>query len=345
MKSRFLRFGLYLLVGLLAGIGPASAATVIRVGYIPVLGSSALFVLNGEGWARDAGLDLRLVRFQSGPQAIQALVSGKIDAYVAGVLPLLLARAHGADVKVVAAGAIEELEVVARGPLAAGLGTEGAAGPAGDALKQRFDAFSHTAGRKPKIATQPVGSVPDTLLRYWLKQQNGIEPAQVADIVGIDIDAAQQAFLAGAVDAAVLREPALSVVRNRLPESRVLANGHDMMPDQPGSVLAIYHGDDPDRAVWKETLVGLFIRATNLLASRPEAAVPFVQEALGGGILGQAVILQALKSSGSHFVSDPSTIMESVRRLQAFEVASGTLRKAEPVEGLFDLDSYRRAHP
>lgn len=46
---------------------------------------------------------------------------------MAGVLPLLQARAHGVDVKVVAAASIEELSVVARGKLAAELPKDGTA--------------------------------------------------------------------------------------------------------------------------------------------------------------------------------------------------------------------------
>lgn len=118
MKRALLKMLTLATVALGWAVSPAQAADSIRIGYIPVLGSSALFVIDGEGWAKQAGLDVQLVRFTSGPQAIQALVSGRIDGYVAGVLPLLQARAHGVDVKVVATASIEELSVIARGALA-----------------------------------------------------------------------------------------------------------------------------------------------------------------------------------------------------------------------------------
>jgi NitT/TauT family transport system substrate-binding protein len=314
---------------------PVLAETTIRVGYIPVLGSSALFVLDGEDWAKQAGLSLKLTRFQAGTQAIQALAAGQIDAYVAGVLPLLVARAHGIDVKVVAAGAVEELELATRGTLAT------VAAP-GASLSDRFAAFTKATGSKPRIATQPVGSVPDTLLRYWMKNQH-VDPA-AADIVGIDIDAAQQALLAGSVDGAILREPALTVVRHRLPTAQLLARGHALMPDQPGSVLAITHPDAPDRAAWKNTLVALFVRATTLIQSKPHEAAPFILKALGNGILSQDVIEEALASPDTKFVSDPSRLIAPVKALQDFEVSNGTLRSAIPVESLFDLGPYGHLH-
>ncbi|PYD71230.1 ABC transporter substrate-binding protein [Komagataeibacter swingsii] len=338
--GRFMRRGLYAMAAVIGLCTNVQAATV-RVGYIPVIGSAPLFVMQGKNWARAAGIDMQLVRFQSGPQAIQALVSGKIDAYVAGVLPLLQARAHGADVKVVASAATEELEIVSRGALADGL-PEQPAGPGADEVRQRFADFAAKAGHRPKIAAQPLGSVPDTLLRYWLKVRNGLEPAQVADIVGIDIDAAQQAFLAGAVDGAILREPALTIIRHRMPGMRVLASGHDLMPGQPGSVLAIVNEDAPDRAAWKTAFLTGFVKATRLLATDPEQAEPYVQQALGGGMLPRDIIIEALKVSAHDYVSDPAGIVDAVGKLQDFEVQSGLLRKAEPVAALFDLESYRQ---
>lgn len=341
--SRLLVFGAFALSAL---SGAAQAGTPVRIGYIPVLGSSALFVLDGEGWAKSAGLDLNLVRFTSGPQAIQALVSGRIDAYVAGVLPLLQARAHGADVKVVTAAAVEELEVVSRGALSAAFpaGADGGFSP--DVLKNVFEKFRQDQGHLPKIAAQPPGSVPDSLLRFWLQKREGINPVTSAvTLVGLDIDAAQQAFLAGAVDAAVLREPALTVVRSRLKDVRTLASGHDLLPDQPGSVLALVKPDAPEHQAWAKTLASLFVRATTLLATHPDEAAPFVTKALGGGILSEDVMKKALEGSASRFVNDPTRIVDGVRQLQNFEVEQGLLRTAQPVEELFDFGLWQQIKP
>ncbi|MDG6093559.1 ABC transporter substrate-binding protein [Acetobacter sp. AN02] len=316
-------------------------AASVRVGYIPVLGSSALFVLDGKGWAKDAGIDLELVRFSSGPQAIQALVSGRIDAYVAGILPLLQVRSHGTDVKVMATGAIEELSVVARGAFAAGIPQDG---PSAEPLAGRIAAFTKAQGRRLRIAAQPEGSVPDTLLRFWLTQKEKQDISSV-EIVGLGIDAAQQAFLAGAVDAAVLREPALTVIRSRLPETRTLATGHDMLPDQPGSVLAILRPSSPEHAAWAAKLTGLFVKATAFVSAHPDEAAPYVSKELGAGLLGPDVIARALRASADGFVSDPARIVAGTKALQDFEVSRGLLRSAAPVEDLFDLVTWRQAAP
>jgi NitT/TauT family transport system substrate-binding protein len=310
------------------------AQTTVRVGFNPVLGSSQIFVIDGEGWAREEGLDLRLVRFHGGGmQAIQALAAGQIDAYLSGVFPLLVARAKGVDVKVVAAAAIEELQLVGQGPL-----LDAAAGAD---FKTAIAKFTAQQGRKPKIAAQPLGSVPDTILRYWLEVENGIDP-QTVDITGLDIDAAQQAFLAGRVDAAILREPAIAVVADRLPQSKVLATGHDLMPGQPGSVLAIYQPGTPKGAEIAEKLLRLHLRATALINGHPDEAAPFILKALGAGILTEAQIARALAASKDSFVTDPARIVNQVARIQDFEVKLGTVKTATPVTDLFDLTFYNR---
>src|SRR4051812_34155072 len=81
----------------------AQGTVPIRIGYVPVIGASALFVLDGAGWAKEAGLDLRLTRFDSGPAAIQAFGSGTLDALAIGIAPVAVARAKGLDVRVVSA--------------------------------------------------------------------------------------------------------------------------------------------------------------------------------------------------------------------------------------------------
>jgi NitT/TauT family transport system substrate-binding protein len=75
-------------------VAPASAQQQVRVGIIPVLGTAPVLVLDKEGWAKQAGLDLKFTTFESGPLMIQALASGTLDVYVAGVAPLGVARSR-----------------------------------------------------------------------------------------------------------------------------------------------------------------------------------------------------------------------------------------------------------
>src|SRR5436305_9280184 len=81
----------------------AQGALPLRVGYVPVIGASALYVLDRAGWARAAGLDIRLAKFDSGPAAIQAISSGSLDMLAIGIAPVAVGRLRGRDVHVVMA--------------------------------------------------------------------------------------------------------------------------------------------------------------------------------------------------------------------------------------------------
>ena len=112
------------------------------------------------------------------------------------------------------------------------------------------------------------------------------------------IDATQQAILAGAVDGASIREPALTIVQGRNPGVKLIANGAEMFPDQPGTVVGVYgaYADRNPGAV--ESLVRSLIRADTLLKSDSAKAAPHVLAALGKGIVDLATIQKALTLAG-----------------------------------------------
>src|SRR3979490_3436454 len=95
--------------GLLASATSALAQQPLGVGYIPVMGVAQIFVADGEGWTKQAGIPLAMSAFESGPNMIQALSCSLLDVDVAGLAPLLVARSKGSDVRVVAATVVEEM--------------------------------------------------------------------------------------------------------------------------------------------------------------------------------------------------------------------------------------------
>ncbi len=321
--------------GLALAAGPASAQVMARVGVIPVVGAAPLFVANGMGWAKEAGLDVKVTTFESGPNMIQALASGTIDIYVAGVMPLAVARSKGVPSKVIAATAVEEMVFVA-GPKLAPYFAAGVA-PA-DALK----AFRAKEGKPARLAAQPPGSVPNTTLQHWLWQVAKADKAD-ADIVSLGIDATQQAVLAGAVDGAAIREPALTIVQARNPAIKLVATGGQMFPSQPGTVVAVTPAFAAAHPAEVQGLVDALVRADRLLKEKPDEAAPSVEQALGKGIVDLATIRKALTSPASRFVVDPRTIVEATGKMQDFQVSIGTLDQAAPLDGLFDPSFYQKA--
>jgi NitT/TauT family transport system substrate-binding protein len=313
----------------------ALADTPVRIGFIPVLGTSQIFVADQLGLLKAAGLTPRFTNFESGPVMIQALASGTLDVYVGGVAPLAVARSKGVEVKVVAATAIEEMTVTVGGKFARYF-------KPGTSSADAFKAFHAAAGKAARMATQPPGSVPHTTLVHWLD-----EVAHVAkpdyEIVTMGIDATQQALLAGAVDGSTLREPAITVSEGRDPRIKVVAYGAEMFRDQPGTVVAVsgaFLAKNPD-AVQK--LVEAVVQATAIIQKEPQKAVPAIEAALGKGIIDPATILKSLSSPASKFSADPRVIVASTREMQAYQVKIGTLDQEYPLEGLFDPSFYVKA--
>jgi len=312
----------------------AADPVTISVGYIPILAAAPLFVLTGEGWAKQEGLDVKLTRFVDGPAAIQALAAGQIDVMYAGVAPVVVARSKGVDVSVVANSAVEELVLVARGPLAKLAKDK----PAADAVKE----LAAQTGRKIKFGTQPAGSVPDTVLRHWLFKVAKLDPA-IVEIVPMGIEKTQQALMAGALDAADIREPTITIVRNADPAAAILALGNEMFPGQPGTVVAARGELLRGKADAVQRFVSLHKRAVDVVSKDPKRAAALSNEHLGKGLVEPEVLEAALKSPASKFTADPRAIVNAVKAMQAFQLEIGTAAAPTPVEEAFDFRFYDAA--
>ena len=51
----------------------ARAETKLEMAYMPIVPCSQLFVMEGMGWTKEAGLNLELTRFPNGPAIVQAI--------------------------------------------------------------------------------------------------------------------------------------------------------------------------------------------------------------------------------------------------------------------------------
>ena len=320
----------------LAFCGAAAAAEPVtaRVGVIPVIGVAPYFVAEGEGLLKASGIATTLPTFESGPHMIQAVASGTIDVYIGGIAPLAVARAKGVDIRVIAATATGENVFVAGPKLAPYF--------QGKTPTEAFKAFHAAAGKAARLATQPAGSVPNTTLQYWLWEVAKADKAD-AEVVPMGIDATQQAVLAGAVDGAIVREPAVSIITGRNPAVKLIATGNELFPSQPGTVVAVigaFADKHPDAT---QALVTSLVKATDIIAQTPDKAVPYIEAALGKGIVDTATIKAALASPATHFEIDPRKIIEPARAMQAYQVKLGSLDKELPFDGLFVTKYYESA--
>lgn len=307
----------------------------VRVGNIPVVGAAPIFVIDKEGWAKEAGLDLALTTFQSGPNAIQALASGTIDVYVAGIAPLGVARSRGIDVKVVAATASGE-NVFVGGPRLVPYFAPGVA-PA-----EAFKRFRAATGKPARLATQPADSVPNTTLQYWLWEVIKANHDDV-EVVAMGIDATQEAVLADAVEGAIVREPALTILQNSNPGIKLLAVGDRLFSGQPGTVVGVSGAFLARYPAAVQVLVDALVRAGDLLTRDPDRAAPAVAANLGKGIVELDIIKAALKSPATKFVINPREVIGPAKAMESYQIKLGSIKKAANLDDLFDVRFFEKA--
>jgi NitT/TauT family transport system substrate-binding protein len=333
-RRAFVYGGAALLASSMAGVR-AQSRVPVRVGNIPVVGAAPIFVVDKEGWAREAGLDLALTTFQSGPNAIQALASGTIDVYVAGIAPLGVARSRGIDVKVVAATASGE-NVFVGGPRLVQHFAPGVA-PA-----EAFKRFRAATGKPARLATQPAGSVPNTTLQYWLWEVIKANREDV-EVVAMGIDATQQAVLADAVEGGIVREPALTIIQRSNPGIKLLEVGDKLFPGQPGTVVGVSGAFLAKQPAAVQSLVDALVKAGDLLTKDPDRAAPAVAANLGKGLVELDIIKAALRSPATRFVIDPREVIAPAKAMEAYQVKLGSLKEAANLDDLFDVRFFERA--
>jgi NitT/TauT family transport system substrate-binding protein len=324
-----------LVVALATGVtSRAQAEVTLEMAYMPIVPCSQLFVIEGMGWAKEAGINLELTRFSNGPAIVQAIASGKMDTMCFGIGPAMVTRGKGIKLKVIAAGITNQIAVIAQGDLVEYFdkydnGT--------DALR----AFAADKGRKPKIASFPKGSVPDTVTRHWLLRSLKMNLDEV-ELIGMGASRVQQALLSRSVDAAGILEPILTIVESKLKGSKVVARATDMMNGQPGSTIAAREKVIAEHRDALVKLVELHIKATKLLQNDPTAAAPFVKDFVAKGLIDVGTIQKSLESPSSNFAADPNSILKETEYMADFQ-KSEKIKTKVSTDGLFDMTIYRDA--
>jgi NitT/TauT family transport system substrate-binding protein len=312
----------------------ARADVTLEMAYMPIVPCSQLFVIEGMGWAKEAGINLELTRFPNGPAIVQAIASGKMDIMCFGIGPAMVTRGKGIKLKVIAAGITNQIAVIAQGDLVDYFAkyNNGA-----EALR----AFAKDKGRKPKIASFPKGSVPDTVTRHWLLRSLKMDLNEV-ELIGMGASRVQQALLTRSVDAAGILEPILTIVESKLKGAKVIARASDMMDGQPGSTIAAREKVIAEHRDTLVKLVELHIRATKLLQDDPAAAAPHVRDFVAKGLIDVGTIQKSLQSPSSNFAADPNSILKETEYMAAFQ-KSEKIKTKVSTDGLFDLTFYRDA--
>lgn len=185
----------------------AVATTTIRLGYVPVLIYSPLFVAQERGYFKAEGLDVQLTPIQGGSEAVVQLAAGNFDAAVGGVgAGVLNAAAQGVKFTIVAPMHSEKPPI---------------ATPLVISAKRASEITSVADLKGKKVAINATGAATE----YWLDQalrKNGLtlQDVQVTTVAFRDVPAALES---GSLDGAMLGEP-LATINVEKGVVKVLAN-------------------------------------------------------------------------------------------------------------------------
>lgn len=310
----------------------SQAAETLEVGYIPILPMAQLYVLEGEGWAKAAGLNLKKTPFPDGPGIVEALTSGKLDVAYFGIAPAMVAFSKGVGIKVVASNVVEQVALIARGDFTLYMLRDPLTG---------IQRFATRKGRKPRIASFSPGSVPYAVFRHWLLEIAKL-PADSVDLVSMSATEIEQALLTGAVDGASTLEPVLTTVAAADRGAKVVLDGAEMMPNQPGAVLAVRSELIRAKPRIVRELVALHNRATDFIILHPDKAAQHAFGALqsASARLSLSAVEEAMVSPYSKFVADPYRILESTQTMHDFQLKMGLIAKPVKLDQLFDTRFY-----
>jgi NitT/TauT family transport system substrate-binding protein len=194
---------------------PSAEAPTIRLGYFPNITHAPALIGVNKNFFQDAlgstKLDPKV--FNAGPAALEALLSGAIDATYIGPNPAIngWAQSHGEALKIIAGST---------------------SGGAGLVVKPTITSAADLKGKK--IATPQLGNTQDVALRAWLKT-NGLNADQQGggdvSILPQDNATSLQAFAQGSIDGAWVPEPNLSRMQIE-DKGKLLVDEKTLWPNQ-----------------------------------------------------------------------------------------------------------------
>ncbi len=316
-----------LLVAVALAIGGCSAAegtgdeVELRLGYFPNVTHSPAIVGIEDGLLTEAlGPDVTLTpqAFNAGPDVIEAIFSGALDASYIGPNPAIngFTRSNG-----------EALRIVA------GTTSGGAALVVTEEIATPDDLAGTT------LATPQLGNTQDVALRAWLADQGyatDLEGGGDVSIMPQDNGTALEAFTAGEIDGAWVPEPwATRMVGEG--GGHVLVNEADLWPDGEFVTTHLIVATEfleahPD--VVRDLLVG-HVNAINAVNDDPAASQATVASAIAeltGSSLPEGTLETAWRSLS--FTVDPIAASLQTSATNARELG---LLDTDDLEGIYDL--------
>jgi NitT/TauT family transport system substrate-binding protein len=304
-----------------AGAASTQGNVTLRLGYFPnVTHATALVGIEGGLFREKLGdnVELDTSTFNAGPQVVEAVISGALDASYIGPNPAINAYAQSGG---------EALRIVS------------GATSGGAFLVVKPDIKSANGLRGKKIASPQLGNTQDVALRTWLKKKGlKTDTAGGGDVSIVPQENAQtlDLFKQGQIDGAWVPEPWATRLRDE-GGGKVLVDERTLWPDGRYVTTHLivrkeFLDDHPD--VVKRLLEG-HVAANALLQDDPQRA----EQLVGQGIdkaTGKPIPPELVAASFKNLVFTNDPIASSLRKSAKDAEAVGLLKPVD-LKGIYNL--------
>ena len=299
----------------------SSGPTTLRLGYFPNITHATAIVGVANGiFARDLGpkVTLKTSTFNAGPAAMQALLTGALDATYVGPNPTITAWAqtHGSAVRIIAGAT---------------------SGGASLVVKSSINSVADLKGKK--IATPQLGNTQDVSLRSWLKSHGLNTNAQGGGDVSIlpqDNATTLQSFESGLIDGAWVPEPwATRLVQDG--HGKVLVDERTLWPQGQfvTTQLVVATSYLNKHASVVSGLLKGDIDANDFVNANPAQAQTIVNDAIAK-LTGKGLKTKTVQAAWTQMTFTVDPIASSLYK-QASAAESVGLLKSVNLTGIYDL--------
>jgi NitT/TauT family transport system substrate-binding protein len=296
---------------------------------MPIYPDMQYFVMREEGYFDELPVEVSGKLFSDGPSIVQASAKGDFDVMMFGIVPAMIVMDKGIPSRITAANIKDAMQILATDEFAGMWERHGA---------DAFAVFEEQKGRKFKFGTFPPGSVPDILLRFWLEEELGLDPATDVEITALGgAGPVRQALLSEKIDGTSIMEPVPTVIEANDAPFRPVAWAGDFMSGQPAAVTLMHDRLRQDNREVAVEFVRQHQRATDFALSNPDRAAEHASAVIGEEALPVETAKRAMRSRASAFVTNPHEIESGA---EIFAEYAARLDKTEATLGVAELFDY-----